>query len=278
MYIDNLLAGKRILITGGGTGLGKATAQRMSVLGAELFICGRREEVLNRAAEEIEAVSARPVQAIPCDIRDPAAISAMMDTIWADAPLDALINNAAANFLSPTESLSPRAFDAIMKIGLYGAAYCTIECGKRWIEEEDRGVIVDVLTTGAVVGRPFTVPLTMAKAALLAMIRSLAVEWGPKGIRTVGVAPGIFPTPGASEQLHLDDRYTNDVSAIPVGRFGRLDEWADLLTYLVSDQAGYLNGEMITIDGGRSLKGLDVDDLFGWTDEMWAASKAGRKR
>lgn len=279
MYAKDLLKGKKILITGGGTGLGKATAHRMAGLGAHIVICGRREKVLQDTAAEITAATGGLVDPIPCDIREYAQIESMMDKIWSTGPLDVLINNAAANFLARTETVSERAFDAIMRIGLNGSAHCTIQAGRRWIAEKRPGTIINILTTGAEDGRPFTVALTMAKSALLSMVRSLAVEWGPKGIRSIGVAPGLFPTPGSSEALFPEGRQRPEIrSGIPLGRYGRHDEFADLLTYLCSDQAGYINGVLITMDGGRSVKGLDVDDLFSWTDEQWAAIKAKRTR
>lgn len=274
MFEKGLLKGKKILITGGGTGLGKATARRMAELGAHVVICGRREAVLRATADEIMSETGGTVTPIPCDLRENDQIEAMLSRIWADGPLDVLINNAAANFIARSETLSVRAFEAIMKIALNGSAYCTINTGRRWIAEGRPGTIINVLTTGAEDGRPFTTTLTMAKAALLSMVKSLAVEWGPKGIRSVGVAPGLFPTPGSSEHLFPGERKRPAIgNSVPLGRFGRHDEFADLLTYLSSDQAGYINGVMITIDGGRSVKGLDVDDLFTWTDAQWEAIK-----
>ena len=277
----DLMAGKRALVTGGGTGLGRAVTRRMAQLGAHVYICGRREEILQATAAELTAETGSTVTPIRCDIRDSAQVEAMFDAIWADGALDVVVNNAAANFLARTETLSARAFDAIIGIALSGNAYCVLAAGKRWIGAGRGGVILNVLTTGAGgAGRAFTVPLTMAKAAMLAMTRSLAVEWGPKGIRCIGVAPGLFPTPGAWDQLFPDDRVKgNDLTrSIPLGRFGEHDEFANLCVFLSSDAASYVNGDMITIDGGRGLKGMDVDDLFAWTEEQWQAQKQARKR
>jgi NAD(P)-dependent dehydrogenase (short-subunit alcohol dehydrogenase family) len=243
-------------------------------------ICGRRTEVLEATAAEIRQELGVGVQAISCDIRDSAAVEAMMDAAWAKGPLDALVNNAAGNFLSRTETLSARAFDAVTSIAMNGNAYCTLAAGRRWIAAGRPATILNVLTAGAASGRAFTVPLTMAKAAMLAMTKSLAVEWGPKGIRSIAVAPGLFPTPGAWQQLYPEDRDKDQrtLHSIPVGRYGQHAEFADLCALLVSDAAGYVNGDMITIDGGRALKGMDVDDLMAWTPEKWAAIKQARKR
>ena len=275
----DLFAGKRALVTGGGTGLGRAVAHRIAQLGGRVVICGRREEIIQATAAEISAATGSEVTSLRCDIRDAATVDGMFTEIWNSGPLDILVNNAAANFLSRTETLSSRAFDAIISVALNGNAYCALNAGQRWIAEGRRGVILNVLTTGAVAGRAFTVPLTMAKSAMLSMTKSLAVEWGPKGIRSVGIAPGLFPTPGAWQQL-FDQREAgaDPTRAIPLGRFGEHDEFADACAFLVSDAAGYINGDMMTIDGGRGLKGMDVDDLFEWNDEKWASLKAGRKR
>lgn len=280
-FRPDLMAGKRVLVTGGGTGLGRAVTQRMSQLGAQVYICGRREAVLQASAREIAAETGHTVTPIGCDIRDSALVDAMFERIWQDGPLDILVNNAAANFLARTETLSTRAFDTIISIALNGNAYCALGAGKRWITGGRGGVILNVLTTGAAgTGRAFTVPLTMAKAAMLAMTRSLAVEWGPKGIRSIGIAPGLFPTPGAWKQLFPESRTQSrsPTASIPVGRFGEHDEFADMCVFLTSDAATYVNGDMITIDGGRAIKGMDVDDLFEWTDEQWESLKPARKR
>ena len=193
MFEKDLLAGKRILVTGGGSGLGAAMGRRFVELGAELIICGRRLEVLEPTA----AANARRVGgkvAFRCDIRDGAAVDAMMDAIWREAPLDVLVNNAAATFIAQTEHLSFRAADAILAPTLHGAMYCTLGAGKRWIEGRHNGVVLSILSTSTITGRAFTVPSAMAKSAVLAMTKSLAVEWGPKGIRLVAIAPGAFPT------------------------------------------------------------------------------------
>src|SRR6202158_244542 len=188
MFEKNLLAAKRILVTGGGSGLGAAMGRRFLELGAELIICGRRLELLEATAEKMRADPGGKVSTIRCDIRDGAAVDAMLDTIWRDAPLDILVNNAAATFIAQTEQLSFRAADAILAPTLHGAMYCTLGAGKRWIEAGRKGVVLSILSTSTITGRAFTVPSAMAKSAILAMTKSLAVEWGPKGIRTVAIA------------------------------------------------------------------------------------------
>lgn len=276
----DLMAGKRVLVTGGGTGLGMAVARRMSQLGADVVICGRRMEVLEATARAIASETERAVTPIRCDIRDGAQVEQLLDAIWARGALDILVNNAAANFLARSETLSTRAFDAIVSISLNGNAYCTLGVGRRWISANRGGAILNVLAAGVNNGRAFTVPLTMSKAALLAMTRSLAVEWGPKAIRVNAIAPGLFPTPGAWQQLFPEGRSSKEdpTSSIPLERFGEHDEFADMCVFLTSDAATYLNGDMVTLDGGRALKGMDVDDLLSWPEERWEAMKRSRAR
>src|ERR1700684_662987 len=248
MFEKNLLEGKRILVTGGGSGLGAAMGRRFVELGAELIICGRRLELLEASAARMRADLGGNVSALRCDIRDGASVDAMLETIWRDAPLDVLVNNAAATFIAQTEQLSFRAADAILAPTLHGAMYCTLGAGKRWIEGKHKGVVLSILSTSTITGRAFTVPSAMAKSAVLAMTRSLAVEWGPKGIRTVAIAPGAFPTRGASGQLRPEGRDENWSSRNPLGRVGEHRELADLASYLISDGAGFINGEMVVQD------------------------------
>src|SRR5215472_14643226 len=198
MFEKGLLLAKRILVTGGGSGLGGAMGRRFLELGAELIISGRRSDVLEATAASMRASVGGEITAIACDIRDGRAVDAMMDRIWHEGPLDVLVNNAAATFIAQTEHLSFRAADAILAPTLHGALYCTLAAGKRWIESRHKGVVLSILSTSTITGRAFTVPSAMAKSALLAMTRSLAVEWGPKGVRTVAIAPGAFPTAGAT--------------------------------------------------------------------------------
>src|SRR4030081_3095731 len=278
MFEKGLLAGKRILVTGGGSGLGAAMGHRFVGLGAELIICGRRPRLLEAAAEQRRSDPGGKVTAMQCDIRDGAAVDAMMDAIWRDAPLDVLVNNAAATFIAQTEHLSFRAADAILAPTLHGAMYCTIGAGKRWIEAGQKGVVLSILSTSTITGRAFTVPSAMAKSAILAMTRSLAVEWGPKGIRTVAIAPGAVPTPGASGELRPEGRDQGWSSKNPLGRVGEHRELTDLASFLVSDSAGYINGEMVVQDGGAHLRSSGAEDLLGWTEAQWEELRATRSK
>ncbi|MGV7219569.1 SDR family oxidoreductase [Bradyrhizobium sp. UFLA05-112] len=278
MFETGLLSDKRILVTGGGSGLGAAMARRFLTLGAELVICGRKLDRLEAAASEMRNEIGGKVTTIVCDIRDGAAVDCLMDQTWREAPLDILVNNAAATFIAQSERLSFRAADAILAPTLHGAMYCTLAAGRRWIEGAHRGVVLSILSTSTITGRAFTVPSAMAKSAVLAMTRSLAVEWGPKGIRTVAIAPGPFPTTGASGQLRPAGRDEGWTSRNPLGRTGEHAELADLASFLVSDRAGYINGEMVVIDGGAHLRSSGAEDLLGWTEAQWAAQHAARSK
>src|ERR1700744_1499460 len=274
MFEKGLLKEKRILVTGGGSGLGAAMGRRFVELGAELFICGRRLEVLEATAARMRGDFGGKVTAIKCDVRDGAGVDALMDTIWRDAPLDILVNNAAATFIAQTEHLSFRAADAVLAPTLHGAVYCTLAAGRRWIEAGHKGVVLSILSTSTLTGRAFTVPSAMAKSAVLAMTRSLAVEWGPKGIRTVAIAPGSFPTAGASGQLRPEGRDQGWTSRNPLGRAGEHSELADLASFLISDSAGYINGEMVVQDGGAHLRSSGAEDLLHWSDAQWEKQRS----
>jgi NAD(P)-dependent dehydrogenase (short-subunit alcohol dehydrogenase family) len=278
MFEKDLLAAKRILVTGGGSGLGAAMGRRFLELGAELIICGRRLDLLEATAAEMRRDPGGRVTTIGCDIRDGGAVAAMMDAIWREAPLDVLVNNAAATFIAQTEHLSFRAADAILAPTLHGAMYCTLAAGKHWIEAGHRGVVLSILSTSTITGRAFTVPSAMAKSGILAMTKSLAVEWGPKGIRMVAIAPGAFPTPGATNQLRPEGRDQGWASRNPLGRTGEHRELADLASFLISDGAGYMNGEMVVQDGGAHLRSSGAEDLLQWTDEQWEKQRAGRAK
>lgn len=278
MFEKDLLQRKRILVTGGGSGLGAAMGRRFVELGAELFICGRRREVLEATATALRGELGGKVTAIACDIRDGASVDAMMESIWREAPLDVLVNNAAATFVAQTEHLSFRAADAILAPTLHGALYCTIAAGRRWIAAKDQGVVLSILSTSTITGRAFTVPSAMAKSALLAMTRSLAVEWGPKGIRTVAIAPGSFPTSGASSQLRPEGRDTAWAARNPLGRTGEHRELADLASFLISDAASYINGEMVVQDGGAHLRSSGAEDLLQWSEAQWDKLRTARAR
>lgn len=274
MFVSDLLAGKRILVTGGGTGLGAAMAERFAALGADLVLCGRRPEPLADTAQRIGAATGREVETHRCDLRVPDAVSAMMDAVWAGGPLDVLVNNAAATFIARSERLSARAADAVIAPTLHGALYCTLEAGRRWIDARHPGTVLSILSTSTLTGRAFTMPSAVAKSGVLAMTKSLAVEWGRHGIRLVAIAPGPFPTPGATGQLGAgkrEGRFAGD--RIPLARVGEHAELANLASYLVSDQAGYITGEMITIDGGGHLRTSGAEDLLAWTDADWDAAR-----
>jgi NAD(P)-dependent dehydrogenase (short-subunit alcohol dehydrogenase family) len=277
MFRTDLLKGKRILVTGGGSGLGKSIARRYCELGADVVICGRRTEVLEAAAAEMRVATGATVSTHGCDIRDAASVEAMMNTLWAERALDVLVNNAAANFIARTDSLSPRAIDTILNIVLHGSFYCTVAAGKRWIEAGRGGTVLSVATTPAFTGSAFTAPSAAAKAGIVAMTRSLAVEWGPKGIRLNAVAPGLFPTPGAWERLYPEGSQVEDQRlSVPLRRYGEHVELANLFAYLASDESGYITGDLIVMDGGRWMQGVggpSARAMQDWTDEQWQAMR-----
>ena len=275
MFRNDLLQGKRILITGGGTGLGKSIGQRYLELGARLVICGRRTEVLQAAAVELRAATGGSVEIHVCDVRDGAQVEAMMTRIWEGGPLDILVNNAAANFTARTDQLSARAIDAVLNIVLHGAFYCTVAVGRRWIEAGRGGTVLSVATTPSFTGSAFTAPSAAAKAGIVAMTRSLAVEWGPKGIRLNAVAPGLFPTAGAWERLYPPGSQIEPQElSVPLRRLGVHLELANLFAYLAADEASYVTGDLIVIDGGRWMQGVggpSARAMQDWTEEQWAA-------
>jgi len=279
MFEKDLLRGKRVLITGGGSGLGRSIGRRYLELGAELVICGRREAVLAETADAFAADLGAKIETHVCDVRSAEAVEAMMEHIFSKAALDVLVNNAAGNFIAQTERLSPRAVDAVLNIVLHGSAYCTIAAGRRWIDAGQPGTVLSILTLSALQGAAFTVPSAMAKAGVLAMTKSLAVEWGPKNIRLVAVAPGPFPTPGAWARLMPEERQAGERErGIPLRRFGEHIELANLCSYLVSDQAAYITGECVVIDGGkRYLGGTTEASMLDWTDAQWSAIRERTK-
>lgn len=266
-----VLNDKRILVTGGGSGLGLAMADRFAELGAHVLLCGRRQDVLEEARAGIAARHGTPVQAMACDVRDAGAVQALFDEAGRDGPIDVLVNNAAATFIAQTHRLSARAADAVLAPTLHGALYCTLEAGRRWIDGGRSGVVLSILSTSTRTGRAFTVPSAMAKSALLAMTRSLAVEWGPYGIRSVAIAPGPFPTAGATSALDptAGRGFSEARMANPLRRNGRPPELAELAAFLVSDSAAYINGEMVAIDGGQHLRTSGAEDLLAWGPDDW---------
>lgn len=280
MFQVDLLKGKRVLITGGGTGLGKSMGRRLLELGAQLTICGRRAEVLEATQAEFDRDFAGRTRALPCDVRDASAVDELLSRLWSDqGGLDVLVNNAAGNFIAKSETLSPRAVDAVLGIVLQGSAYCTLGVGKRWIESKMPGTVLSIVTSYAWTGSPYVVPSAMAKAGVLAMTRSLAAEWGKHGIRLNAIAPGPFPTEGAWQRLvpnkTLEETWRQ---RIPLGRFGQHQELANLAAFLVSDGAAYINGDCITIDGGEWLKGAAQFGIMEQLSEAeWAAQRGGKK-
>jgi NAD(P)-dependent dehydrogenase (short-subunit alcohol dehydrogenase family) len=279
MYQKNLLQNKRILITGGGTGLGKAAAQRFLELGATVYICGRRQEVLAATEAELRKATGGTIHSRPCDVRDAAAVDEMIDTIWRDGPLDVLMNNAAGNFLARTEELSLRAFESVLGIVLLGTLHTTLACGKRWLNAGQRAVVLNITTTYTTTGSAYVVPSAVAKAGVQALTRSLAVEWGNRGIRMNAIAPGPVPTEGAfSRLLPRPDLEDLARQRIPLARFGTLEEFANLATFLISDGSGYVNGDVITMDGGEWLQGAGEFTALGrmLTDKEWETMKPKR--
>ncbi|PYX27857.1 MAG: short-chain dehydrogenase [Acidobacteria bacterium] len=280
MFRNDLLHKKRILITGGGTGLGKGMAQRFLKLGAEVYICGRREEVLKNTAAELSSATRGRIHAIPCDVRTLDAVEAMIDTIWKDGPLDVLVNNAAGNFIARTEELSPRAFESVIGIVLMGTLHATMACGRRWLKAGHRGTVLSISATYAPVGSAYVVPSAISKSAVEALTRSLAVEWGDRGIRLNAIAPGPIPTQGAfSRVLPRPELEKLALERNPLHRFGTVEELANLAAFLISDGSGYVNGEVIRMDGGEFLQGAGEFSNLGraLTEEDWASIKP-RKR
>ena len=278
MYRPGLMTGERILITGGGTGLGKVMAEACLLLGAEVYICGRRGGVVQAAAQELMATHGGKVVGLACDIRVPEAIAEMMDTIWSDGgALTGLVNNAAGNFISRTQDLSPRGFDAIANIVFRGSFFVTLEAGKRWIAEGKKASVVSILTTWIWNGGPFTVPSAMSKAGLATMSQSLAVEWGSYGIRFNNIAPGAFPTEGMSARLNPGEARAADQTmqtGNPMGRVGEMRELANLAVYLLHPLSAYVNGQTIAIDGAVwQASGGNFSGLRAWGDDQWAAAK-----
>ncbi len=277
VFAKTLLQGKVIVVTGGGTGLGRAMGERFLSLGAKLVITGRREEVLRAAAAEMDG----EVLPVSCDVRDADQVTALMDAAEAHfGRVDALVNNAAGNFISPTERLSPRAVDAVLNIVLHGTFYCTLELGKRWIEREQKGTVLNIATTYAAAGSGYVAPSAAAKAGVVALTKSLAAEWGKYGIRLNAIAPGPFPTEGAWSRLMP----TPEIGAlfekqIPLGRVGEHIELTNLASYLISDAAAFITGDLIAIDGGETAwNGGEFNILDEVTPEQWDALEAARKK
>jgi NAD(P)-dependent dehydrogenase (short-subunit alcohol dehydrogenase family) len=279
MFRENLLKGKRILVTGGGTGLGKEIASRYLALGAELWLAGRRGPVLEETARELMSKYGGSVRSHAVDIRDAAAVDAMVQRIWDESgPLTGLVNNAAGNFISPTKDLTPNGFNAIANIVFHGTFYVTQAVGKRWIEGKHKGSVVSILVTWVHTGSPYVVPSAMSKAGLHVMTKSLAVEWGRFGIRLNAIAPGPFPTEGASKRLRPGSGGFEDTTQMnPMRRIGRMEELQNLATFLMADGCEWLTGETIGLDGGGYLasgSGAYFAQLDKMSDADWDKARA----
>ncbi len=280
MFESGLLKDKTIIVTGGGTGLGKSMATRFANLGANLVITSRRQDVIDKTAEELRQHGGN-VLAVACDVRDPDQVQSMVDqTVNELGPVDILLNNAAGNFISPTEDLSPNGFKTVVDIVLNGTFNCTQAVGKV-MRENNGGTILNIVTTYAWTGSGYVVPSACAKAGVLAMTRSLAVEWAKYGIRTVAIAPGPFPTKGAWSRLAPPGLGIQKkmINRVPLKRVGEHEELANLASYLVSDQAGYINGEVVTIDGGEWLQGAgEMNELEKIPKAAWKLLQMKRKK
>ena len=275
IYKPGLLKGERILVTGGGTGLGRVMAEAFLMMGADIHLCGRRGAVVEQTAQELMQQHGGRAVGHACDVRQPEAVEHMIEAIWADGgALTGLVNNAAGNFVSRTEDLSMRAFDAVANIVMRGSFNLTLECGRRWLAEGRKASVLSILTTWVWNGSAFTVPSAMAKSGVHAMTQSLAVEWGNRGIRFNAIAPGLFPTEGMSARLNPQGgehvRADN-----PMGRNGRMPELANLAVFLMSRQAEYLTGQTIAIDGGQyQATGGNFAGLASWSDQDWANARS----
>ena len=282
MLKENSLEDKVILVTGGGSGLGKSMVKYFLELGANIIITSRREQLLNDVAKEFNAQYSSEVFPIACDVRKIDEVEKVIEESYNKfGKVDCLVNNAAGNFISPTERLSTRAFDAVIDIVLKGTINFTLTLGKKWIKEKKNGNILNIVTTYSWTGSGYVVPSACAKAGVLSMTRSLAVEWAKYKIRSNAIAPGPFPTKGAWERLlpgDLKEKF-DPSKKVPVGRVGEHQELSNLAAYLLSDFSSYINGEVITIDGAEWLKGAgQFNHLDMITDQMWDMFEMMRKK
>lgn len=273
MLKDDALKGKTIVVTGGGTGLGRAMGTYFLKLGANLVITSRKIDVLEKTAAEMSNETGGQVLPLQCDVRDYAQVEQVLSAAVAKfGKVDVLLNNAAGNFISPTERLSANAFSSIIDIVLKGTVNCTLAFGKHWIANKQSATVLNIVTTYAFTGSAYVVPSACAKGGVLALTRSLAVEWGKYGIRTNAIAPGPFPTKGAWDRLlpgDLAEKF-DFKKRVPLKRVGENQELANLAAFLVSDFSGYINGEVITIDGGEWLQGAgQMNGLEAIPTEMW---------
>ena len=277
MLRDDALTGKTIIVTGGGTGLGKSMTRYFLQLGANVTICSRRQAVLDQTVEELTAEmtnvpGAGQIMAVACDVRDPMAIeNVVAETVARFGRIDGLLNNSAGNFISPTERLSYKAFDVVVDIVLRGTYYFTLAVGKYWIENKIKGTVLNISTTYATTGSGYVVPSAVAKGGALIMMKSLAAEWGKYGIRLNAIAPGPFPTKGAWDRLFPEPLASmmDPTSRIPLKRVGEHQELANLAAYLMSDFSAYMTGECVTIDGGEVLAAGEFNHLEKVTEGQW---------
>ena len=286
MFQKDLMKGKRILVTGGGTGLGRAMSEQFLRLGADVVICGRRKQVLDEAAAQMMRDTGGRVDAFAVDIRDAQAVDAMVEEIFAGGPLTGLVNNAAGNFISPTEALSPRAFDAIANIVFHGTFYVTHAVGRRWIEAARAAggwkpgmpmkSVMSIVVTWVDNGSPYVVPSAMSKAGVAVMTKSLAVEWAKHGIRLNAVGPGEIPTEGMSKRLNPgEEPGARSKAHNPLRRTGEMSELQNLAAFLMSDGCDWLTGQLLFMDGGNHLAtGGNFYELRDWTDEQWREARA----
>ena len=275
MFKKDLLKNKRILVTGGGTGLGKEMASHYAEHGAELYICGRRLNVLEETANELKEKFNARVHFETLDIRASKDVDDYIGRIFEEGPLDGLVNNAAGNFISPTKDLSHKGFDAIANIVFHGTFYITHSVGRRWIDLGHKGSIISILTTWVWTGSPYVVPSAMSKSGLNAMTQSLAAEWGKYNIKVNAIAPGPFPTKGAWDRLNPGGNDEGSMGSVPLGRVGEMAELQNLATFLMADGCDYLTGQTIGIDGAQYLTGGGTfSALDKLSDEDWEQMRA----
>ncbi|MGB1839223.1 MAG: SDR family oxidoreductase [Gammaproteobacteria bacterium] len=275
MFKKDLLKNKRILVTGGGTGLGKEMASHYAEHGAELYICGRRLNVLEETANELKEKFNARVHFETLDIRASKDVDDYIERIFEEGPLDGLVNNAAGNFISPTKDLSHKGFDAIANIVFHGTFYITHSVGRRWIDLGHKGSIISILTTWVWTGSPYVVPSAMSKSGLNAMTQSLAAEWGKYNIKVNAIAPGPFPTKGAWDRLNPGGNDEGSMGSVPLGRVGEMVELQNLATFLMADGCDYLTGQTIGIDGAQYLTGGGTfSALDKLSDEDWEQMRA----